>query len=115
MTRSAAPPPSIATLNDAFRAALPFGAGGRAVMTRAVASLPVEQLARILDAVRTFAAFTSANDPYGEHDCGRFELDGETVLFKFDYYADAQMEWGAEDGGGPSCYRVLTIMLAADY
>ena len=113
MSRQLAPL-SIEQLNDAFRAALPFGGRGRAVMTRAVAALPPEQLARVLDTVRRFAAFTPDNDPWGEHDCATFVVDGERFLFKFDYYDSAACEGGAESGGS-ECYRVLTIMTAADY
>lgn len=113
-SRTAAGRPDIAALNDRFRRALPFGRGGRAVMTRAVATLPEAQLGAVLAAVRTFDRFTPDNDPWGEHDCGRLQVDGEWVIFKFDYYADAELDAGAEDGG-PSCYRVLTIMLGSDY
>lgn len=104
----------IAALNDAFRAALPYGSGGCAMLSRAVADLPPETVARIMHAVCTFTAFTVDNDPWGEHDFAAFTIDGERINFKFDYYADARCESGAEDGGA-SCYRVLTIMLASDY
>ena len=39
-----------------------------------------ETIALILDAVRTYDQFDEGIDPYGEHDMGRFTVDGE------DYY-----------------------------
>ena len=67
----------------------------------------------MLAAVRAFADFTPGNDPYGEHDFGALDVDDLRINFKIDYYADAAMEFGAEDP--LDSYRVLTIMLASDY
>jgi hypothetical protein len=102
----------IASLNDAYRRSL-IGTTGQTVMTRAVANLPADTVARILEAVRTFSAFTKDNDPYHEHDFGQVVVDGDRFFFKFDYYDSAAMEFGAEDPA--VCYRVLTIMRAEDY
>jgi len=106
----------IAALNDAFRLTLGFRSEvhGRTVMTRGVASLPGDTVAQILRGVATFNTFTSDNDPYGEHDMGRVRCAGvEDVFFKFDYFENADCEYGAENG--LQCYRVLTIMLAREY
>ena len=102
---------------DTFRRQLPFpppAIPGRTVMTAALAHLPPEILRRVFAAVRAFDAFTPANDPYREHDLGILEVDGERILFKFDYFADATCTEGAE-APAVCCYRVLTIMLARDY
>lgn len=64
----------IAELNDRLRRT---GVGGRTVMTRAVADLPHATRTAIIDAVRSFTAFTTSNDPHREHDFGKVELDGE--------------------------------------
>ena len=57
----------IAELNDAFRASM---TGGRVIITAGVAALDVDARIAVLKEVRSFSAFTSANDPYGEHDFG---------------------------------------------
>ncbi|SPF51049.1 conserved hypothetical protein [Candidatus Sulfopaludibacter sp. SbA4] len=42
--------------------------------------------------------------------------DGERVFWKIDYFADEAMEYGSEHPDDPTwSYRVLTIMLAAEY
>lgn len=105
---------AIARLNDQFRATLGTGAvPGRALLTRGIASEPTDRVARILQTVRTFDAFTPDNDPWHEHDCAGFEDDGDRILWKIDYYDNAEMEYGAEDPR--QSYRVLTIMFASEY
>ena len=46
---------------------------------------------------------------------GAFDLQGQRVLFKIDYY-DMALECGSEDPADASITRrVLTVMLADDY
>lgn len=107
----------VAQLNDAFRASLGGVGGppGRVVVTRAVAASGEAFVARALEAVRTFAAFTADNDPNGEHDFGAVCVDGVTLWFKIDVY-DADYEYGADDPADPvASRRVLTILLPDDY
>ena len=112
-----------AALNDEFRRATGLArtgqpaAPGRYLMTRGVASLSMEAQVEILDRVRNFTDFKPANDPHREHDFGSIALaDGEEVFWKIDTYANADMEYGAEDPADPKrSFRVLTIMLAAEY
>ena len=102
----------IRDLNDQFRTTL---IGGRVVMTSGVAALGETVIARIVNAVRAFANFDTDNDPYHEHDFGAFEIDGQKVFFKIDYY-DKSLEYGSPDPTDPSVTeRVLTIMLAEEY
>jgi hypothetical protein len=101
--------------NDTYRRRLIGGGGvaGQTVMTAGIAALPADRLARIFRAVASFSAFDNDNDPHHEHDFGSVEDDGDRIFWKFDYYADASMEHGAEDA--TNSYRVLTIMFAAEY
>ena len=58
---------------------------------------------RIIDAVNTYDSFEEGNDPYGERDFGKVEVDGEKYFFKFDY-VDDNWEFHKVNGN-----RVLTI------
>lgn len=86
-------------------------------MTSGVANLGAEEIAAILDGVREFENFEPGNDPHGEHDFGAIAAPGgEQVFWKIDYYADDAMEYGAEEPDDPAkSFRVLTVMLAAEY
>lgn len=67
--------------------------------------------ARLLSALKLYA-FTEEDGPEGDR--GRFELDGETILFRIAYY-DRSLDWGSEDPADPAVTRrVLTIMLPED-
>ena len=88
---------SVRELNDAFRTS---GEGGRIVVTRGVHEKGAGFVAQALERVRTFDAFTKDNDPYGEHDFGSFELDGEKLYWKIDCY-DKEMRYGSEDPSDP--------------
>ena len=102
----------IRALNDALRTTF---VGGKVTMTRTVERLPEETIARAMLAVRTYNNFTRNNDPQGEHNFGRFSVDGVKFLFKIDYY-DKDMQYGSDDPSDPAqTTRVLTLMLASDY
>jgi Protein of unknown function (DUF3768) len=102
----------IRKLNDAFRTTM---TGGRVLMTAGVDALPSDVKAMVVRWVATFSDFSAANDPYGEHDFGNFELAGRKFFWKIDAY-DSAMEFGSEDPADPAkTTRVLTIMLAAEY
>jgi len=109
----------IALLNDRFRSNVLTGNGvpGRTVITRGLAALPIDVQLEAFTRVQCFATFTPDNDPWQEHDCGRFLLStGDAVLWKIDYYADAGCTFGAADPADPAqVYRVLTVMLASEY
>jgi hypothetical protein len=102
---------TIQRLNDQLRTTLH---GGRIVMTRNVAALPTLEQRAIFIAVQAFDAFTFDNDPYGEHDFGRVEVNGEAYFWKIDYYTP-DMAQGAEDPADPQTTRVLTIMHVNEY
>jgi hypothetical protein len=99
----------IRALNDAFRRSF---AGGRVMMTAGIAALSATMQAKVLSEVRTFDAFTAANDPHGEHDFGSFEVDGRKIFWKIDLYEEPGVK-GTD--GQPLTTRVLTIMLAEEW
>lgn len=102
----------IAELNDEFRLNPHLGefrinvgvlAKGKEIVCQAVAL------------TRTFSEFNEANNPHGERDYGRFELQGDTYLWKIDYY-DNEMLFHSPDPTDPNVtVRVLTLMLKEEY
>ncbi|RWI35553.1 MAG: DUF3768 domain-containing protein [Mesorhizobium sp.] len=69
---------------------------------------------RVLAAVRV-APIQEGNDPYGEHDFGSVQVDGDTFFWKIDYY-DLQLEELSEDPTDPSVTcRVMAIFYSYDY
>ena len=114
---------AIAALNDEFRQQAGLllsnsrAAPGRCFVTRGIASLGREAQHTILARVREFSAFTAENDPHREHDFGAITAaKGQQVFWKIDYFADEALESGSEDPADPrKSFRVLTVMLAAEY
>lgn len=101
-------------LNDAFRKTFDPSLG-RMMLTAGVNDLPSDVRALAMRKVATFDAFSSDNDPHGEHDFGSFELAGCRFFFKVDYY-DHRLEFGSDDPADPAkTTRVLTLMLAEEY
>ena len=70
-------------LNDRFRRTFE---GGRVVCTPGIASLREETRFKIFFAIQTFEDFNPENDPYGEHEMGMVEADGEKAYWKIDYF-----------------------------
>ena len=99
-------------LNDDLRQHL---IGGGAVITLGVAALGQEAVDRIVQTVAVFDDFCHVNDPYEEHDFGAFEVEGETIFFKIDYF-DRTLTHHSPDPADPAVTeRVITIMLADEY
>ncbi|SFP45499.1 DUF3768 domain-containing protein [Sphingomonas rubra] len=105
-------PSAIARLNDRFRTT---GVEGMLVATAGVIQLAQGALTAIVAEVRAFDAFTSDNDPYGEHDFGALAWRGTKLFWKIDCY-DRNMRGASPDAADPSVtLRVLTVMLASEY
>ena len=104
----------IRDLNDAFRSDL---SSGHLMLTRGVHALGLPGSAAAIRKMVEFAAFTPENDPYGEHDFGIIELDGEKLYWKIDYFErDSGLTAGAEHPeDATTTERVVTIMLASEY
>lgn len=102
----------IKTLNDNFRKTF---IGGRVMLTCGIKAKTHDEIAEILEKVRSFDNFTTANDPYDEHDFGSFDYKGQKIFFKIDYY-DLNYEYMSENPADTTITnRVLTIMLASNY
>lgn len=97
--------------NDKVRKLLRSSSSCRIMMTPSVSESPDKYL--ILEAIRNFDNFSGNNDPYEEHDCAIVKVNGESYMFKIDYY-DLKLEYGV-DPQEEDCIRVLTIMHASDY
>jgi len=107
-----APAERVRALNDELRKT---GAGGKTYLTPGIIAKGSDFIAKATAAVRGFDAFTDDNDPWQEHDCATLDVDGESVMFKIDYY-DENMEYGSPDPADPKVTRrVLTILLAEEY
>jgi hypothetical protein len=103
---------TIRELNDRFRQSL---RGGMLVMTAGVIALGQEHQLKILEAVARFNSFDEDNDPYGEHDFGALEVEGERLFFKIDYYDQSLSAHSPDPSDATVTKRVLTIMLAEEY
>ena len=102
----------IRALNDELRQYL---LGGAAVMTPGIAALGQQAVERIVQTIAVYDDFCHANDPHEEHDFGSFAVDGQTVIFKIDYY-DKSLQYHSPNPADPSVTeRVMTIMLAQEY
>lgn len=110
---------SLSAQNDAFRVHTCANGSSVAldhfVITAGVLALGNAYIERAVVCMRYYSDFTEDNDPWGEHDFGRFELDDQTLLWKIDYY-DTELEMGSPDPRDPAqTRRVLTLMLAKEY
>jgi len=104
----------IRALNDQLRRD-PYGGHGRIVATQSVSQRGSGFLAKALDAIAAFEAFTEDNNPYGENDFGSVDVDGVTLYFKIDYF-DLEQRYHSEDASDAAkTTRVMTIMEPEDY
>jgi hypothetical protein len=103
----------VRALNDRFRTQ---GLGNGAVLlTQGIQEAGQAFVVATIEAVRTFSDFSEENDPWGEHDFGAVEIDGQKVFWKLDYY-DPTITQGSENPANEALtHRVLTIMLASEY
>lgn len=50
------------------------------MFTYGINNKPSDEVAAILNQVRTFNNFTESNDPYGEHNFGSFDYKGDKIF-----------------------------------
>jgi Protein of unknown function (DUF3768) len=104
----------IAEINDRFRQK---GNDflGQNVLSQQVAAMPLSDRIALKRMVSLFDNFTEGNDPYGEHNFGSVEYQGEKYFWKIDYW-DENYEYGSEDPSNLAITRrVLTIMHSSEY
>ena len=100
-------------LNDTFRR---DGRGnGTVLLTQGVQGEGQAFVVAAVDAVRKFSDFSADNDPWGEHDFGAVEIDGQKVFWKIDCYALDLKHRSENPANEALTHRVLTIMLASEY
>ena len=100
----------IAALNDAFRANPSLGTF---VLTTAIRANVPQDIATILNKVRTFKDFNKGDDPYGEHDFGAFDFKGKKIFWKIDYY-DRNFEFASPDAADPAVTNLFLNFMYAD-
>ena len=102
---------TIARLNDCFRR----HPGSDWMMTAGVHAKGLLFEFAAASAVRSFEAFSKGDDPHLERDFGAFEIGGQRLFWKIDYY-DRDLRYGSENPADSAVTRrVLTIMLASEY
>lgn len=102
----------IRILNNKFRRSF---IGGKIMLSLGIRTKPAEEVAEILERVRTFNNFTPDNDPYSESDMGSFDCKGDKIFFKIDYYSP-DMRYASEDPADPNkTVRILSIFRACEY
>jgi hypothetical protein len=103
----------IQRLNDCFRRSMAFG--GSVLLTPGVSNLAPERVTELLQAVRTFDAFTADNDPYGEHDFGAIDQGSVRYFWRIDYYDLSKTAHSPDPADLAVTHRVMTIMRADEY
>lgn len=104
---------AVRELNDAFRTEL--SGRGSVMITQGVSALGEAFIAKAVAAIQNFCEFNDENDPWGEHDFGAVEIDGQKVFWKIDPF-DLDLKMHSPNPANPGVtHRVLTIMLAAEY
>ncbi|MGE0278894.1 MAG: DUF3768 domain-containing protein [Nitrospiraceae bacterium] len=104
---------TIQKLNDMLRR---NWMGGEIVITQGASELVGGALVGdVLYKMGNYDDFSSANDPYGEHDFGAFEEHGVKFFWKIDYYNLAKDGHSPDPANPHVTCRVLTLMLASEY
>jgi hypothetical protein len=85
------------------------------LITQGIEGLGQNAVRSIVETVRDFTEFPPESDPWGEHDFGMFEYDGEKIYWKIDCYNLDQTAGSPNPANAAVTYRVLTIMLASEY
>jgi hypothetical protein len=104
----------IRELNDELRTK-GHALNGRIVAMGGLINDDREKHRRVFEAAAAFDSWTAGDDPYGEHDFGRFTVDGEAFMFKIDYYSLDEAHGSEHPEDQNTTIRVMTLMYADDY
>ncbi len=107
----------IAAQNDGFRTADVKWRGlpGKRLNSEAIEVLDQDLILDIWRCVRTFNDFNAKDDPWGEHDFGRFEHPiAGLVYWKIDYYNLDYTGPSPDPFDADVTARVLNVMLACE-
>jgi len=88
---------------------------GIVVITPGVAAFGDEIVQSLFRTIATYDDFPRENDPYGEHDFGAFEVEGQKIFWKVDYYDKALNAHSPDPSDPKVTERVMTVMLASEY
>lgn len=103
----------IARLNDRLRKT---GVYGKILLTGGARALTGDDVSELLKVIAAYSDFDADNDPHGERDFGAFDFRGAELMWKIDYYSDAEFRFGSDDPANPDVtQRVLTVLLAEEY
>ena len=102
----------IRELNDALRRT---PCGPHVFVTSGVDALPSATVAEIVRRVARHDDFAAENDPHSEHDFGSFEVEGNAVFWKIDYFDLALEAHSPNPADETVTWRVLTIGLMEEY
>ena len=95
----------IAERNDTFRK------GETMSVSQGVFNL--QDVLGLIRAVREYKDFSEDNNPYGEHDFGSLDWEGQKIFWKIDYYDERFEGWA--DPLSNEVERVLTVYLAEEH
>ena len=109
----AVPSQKIRELNDRFR--MQGHGQGSILLTLGVQAEGDDFVKAARIAIRSYAAFSADNDPWGEHDFGRVEVAGKAVFWKIDYHNPTLTAGSENPANEGETHRVLTIMLPEEY
>jgi hypothetical protein len=102
-------------LNDDFRRDIFNTDLGELFLTESVSAMQDKDVRALISKVSCFEDFNEDNDPYGEHDFGNVNFQGEEYFFKIDYY-DKSKQFLSPDPADPALTaRVLTVMHSSEY
>ncbi|ANL87105.1 DUF3768 domain-containing protein [Rhizobium phaseoli] len=88
---------------------------GRIVAMGGLVNDTPEKRHQVFAAVVNYDAWTTGDDPYGEHDFGKVIVDGEAFIWKIDYYSLDEADGSEHPEDQKTTIRVLTLMYAEDY
>ncbi|MBP2444001.1 DUF3768 domain-containing protein [Rhizobium leguminosarum] len=88
---------------------------GRVVAAGGIVNDSAEKRQQVFEVVAKFDEWTTGDDPYGEHDFGKVDVDGEAFIWKIDYYSLDEGHGSEHPEDQKTTIRVLTLMYAEDY